>query len=59
MLNLALAGLIKFYEMQGLGITIVVIVFMSFLVYLRSCLIWAPHLLTKGADLYRVRASKH
>ena len=58
MLNLALAGLIKFYEMQELGIAIVAIVFMAFLVYLRSCLIWAPHLLTKGSDLYRVCPSK-
>ena len=55
MLNLALAGLIKFHEIQELKISISIIVFIAFLIYLRSCLLWAPHLLTKGSDIFRVR----
>eukprot|EP00210_Caulerpa_lentillifera_P002186 g2100.t1 len=52
MLNLALAGMIKFHEESRLGVIIAVIVFFAFLIYLRSCILWAPHLLQKGRDIF-------
>ena len=56
MLNLGLAGLIKFHEMRQLGITIGVIMAIAFLIFMRSCLLWAPHLLTRGSDIFRVHS---